>query len=434
MPQNWWELFPEVQPSPFAPRRPLPGPGGMLPGPPMAPPTAAPYAAIGLGQAAPGAFDPAYFSGGQLGGGQFPGRFPSQAMPVGYPQPLGRSAVVQQAAAAIRDGADPKAVRARLQEMTRGDSGLDASNAFSDLLPEDQPGLRIDPLGRLSGSKADAPYTLLSMQALEAQQDRRIADQMARERGGDAELADEIYRGMRGLPPRPPRNPLSSEPPVHAAPVLNDHPLPYPSHVEGDDIVVTGPRLAARQAIQNGAQLQELGRILGSGEGNYESYNSGTLGRRGPVVHRFTNPPPGTVTGRTINEILSTEPLSPRDPRRMHAVGRYQIIIPTLRRAVTALHLTGNERLTPELQDRIFAEFLIPRPLRDFIFNGTGTVDDAQDAAARIWASIAVPQGRLTETRQISRGDRTYYDRSPANRASRSATNALRTYLINLPR
>jgi hypothetical protein len=102
---------------------------------------------------------------------------------------------------------------------------------------------------------------------------------------------------------------------------------------------------------------------------------------------------------------------------------------------VTALHLTGNERLTPELQDRIFAEFLIPRPLRNFIFDGTGTVDDAQYAASQVWASIAVPQGRPTKLRHISNGRMTFFDDTgPANSANRNATSALRSYLTNLQR
>jgi hypothetical protein len=60
-------------------------------------------------------------------------------------------------------------------------------------------------------------------------------------------------------------------------------------------------------------------------------------------------------------------------------------------------------------------------------------VDDAQYAAARRWASIGVPQGRLTKQRRISNGYMTFFDDTgPANRASRSATDAMRAYLMNL--
>ena len=101
------------------------------------------------------------------------------------------------------------------------------------------------------------------------------------------------------------------------------------------------------------------------------------------------------------------------------------------------MHLTGNERLTPELQDRIFAEFLVPPALRNFVLHGIGSVDDAQYAASRVWASIAVPRGRLTKLRRISNGDgnMTYFDDTgPANHANPSATNAFRSYLMSLQR
>jgi hypothetical protein len=173
------------------------------------------------------------------------------------------------------------------------------------------------------------------------------------------------------------------------------------------------------------------------GEGNYESYNTGT--RRVPggrVGHSFQNPPSGTVTGRTINEILSTSPLPGTDRRRLFAVGRYQITQDTLRDAVSAMGLTGDERMSRELQDRILTEFLVPRTraLSRFISEGKGTVEDAQYAAAQRWASFAVPAGRRTESGRVSDGTTTFYDRRAANRANPRATSALRAYLMSLHR
>jgi muramidase (phage lysozyme) len=120
----------------------------------------------------------------------------------------------------------------------------------------------------------------------------------------------------------------------------------------------------------------------------------------------------------------------------MFAVGRYQITHDTLMDAVRHMHLTGNERLTPELQDRIFAEFLVRRraPLARFIFNGVGSVDDAQYAAAQEWASVAVPRHYRTKHGRLSDGSMTYYDGDHANRASSRATRAVRSFLTNLRR
>lgn len=186
------------------------------------------------------------------------------------------------------------------------------------------------------------------------------------------------------------------------------------------------------------ANHRRLAQILGMGEGNYESYNTGTRGvAGGRVGHSYLNPPAGTVTNQTINEVLGTADLPGTDTHRMFAVGAYQIIQPTLRSAMTTMNLTGNERLTPELQDRIFAEFLVPTAgngaLGRFMTTGEGTVDQAQAAAARQWASIAVPAGMRTQTGAVSDGTMTYYG-GPANRANVEATEALRTFLRDIQR
>jgi hypothetical protein len=270
----------------------------------------------------------------------------------------------------------------------------------------------------------------------ETAEDWSVAYQLAQQRGGTPQY---WFQMLRGGSPRPAQNSNPPDPASRAVELPNDHPFARPSHVEGDDIVVTGPRRAVReamiQAAQHSSELRDVGRIIGSGEGDYESYNSGTLHNR--VLHHSTNSPPGTVTGRTINEILNTDSLPPTDSRRMHVVGRYQISHNNLAGAVSELGLTGNERLAPELQDRILAEYLIPhtRGLANFIYHGQGSVDDAQYAASQVWASIAVPQGRRTKLGRVSNGRMTYFDNTgPANRANLDATNALRNYLANLRR
>jgi len=522
MPQNWWEAFPEVSPSTAARLYPLPGPSGIMPGPALGLRSDPLYGAPRLGPVSGGGFDPSSLAGAPMLG-QFPGSSPDQAPPIGYPQlpiaggqagPLSnRRLAVQQAAAAIRNGADPRAVRARLNQVGADDPGFDPSDLFSDLLPGigQAPGLMSPPQGpQPDAFSGDLPpfardsvpgdYGASGLAGGMAAQMTASSDpgNLQPPRGlvgSDGATYDRTssFPGLQsGLDPRSyaaayPQNPsdtlpanqlglsfngngyipassvsdaqmrqpgdgflnhmravvdsLPPDPATRAQPLPPEHALSGPPARLGSDgaIVVTGPPQADRptphHAGQSSTTLQDLGRALTSREGNYESYNSGTLHYR--VIHSFTNRPPGTVTGRTINEILRSQSLPPTDPRRMFAVGRYQIIGPTLRLAVRAMHLTGNERFTPELQDRIFAEYLLPHTpgLANFIFHGRGSVEDAQYAAARRWASIAVPQGRLTYHRRRSNGHMTFFDNTGhANRASESATNALITYLSNLRR
>jgi hypothetical protein len=194
--------------------------------------------------------------------------------------------------------------------------------------------------------------------------------------------------------------------------------------------------------------IARLGSIITRGEGNYESYNTGTRGvAGGRVGHSYVHPPAGSVTNRTINEILATESLSGNNTGRMFATGKYQTTIPTLRAARDALGLTGNERYTPELQERIFREFLLDKAgggaLAAFVRDGRGSVDGAQLAAAQEWASIAVPagmrigrwdadRGQYVSGGPVSNGRMSYYERAGTNSASMSATNALRALLVEI--
>lgn len=181
--------------------------------------------------------------------------------------------------------------------------------------------------------------------------------------------------------------------------------------------------------------VKRLGDVISIGEGGYESYNTGTKGVLGERIgHSFVHPPTGTVTSKTINQILATNVLSGRDPNRMFATGKYQTIIPTLTAAKAKLGLSGDERYGAELQERVFREFLLPKreKLAKFIFDGVGTVDDAQYAAAKEWASIGVPLGRADQNGITSNGYRSYYEKPGTNSASRVTTQELRELLIEI--
>ena len=481
MPQNWWDIYSRSAAFARGAAISLAGAGRDRAGPRWARGGVGAWAGPALWRAAPGAGPGrrlrSVISRRRADARPIPGSSPDQAPPIGYPQPplagdqagplSDRRLAVQQAAAAIRDGADPRAVRARLNQVGTDNPGFDPLDPFSDLLPGGQqgPGMMNPPQGpqpdAFSGDQP--PFARNSMPGgygpsglaggMAAQMatspdpsNLRLPQGLLGSEGASLDRTGSFAGPQSGLDPRSyaaayAQNPSDALPAnqlgvgfngngyspagtvsdIQAAQPADDfvnhmravvnslppdpadraQPLPpeqalsgTPSRI-GDDgaIVVTGPRLADREAPRRGASrstlsgnLERFAGALSLGEGGYESYNTGNCGiPGGRVPHSFVNRPVGTVTGRTINEILRTYSLPATDPRRMFAVGRYQITHNTLMDAVRHMHLSGNERLTPELQDRIFAEFLVRRrpALAKSIFNGVGSADDAQYAARR---------------------------------------------------
>ncbi|WP_411754564.1 hypothetical protein [Serratia sp. (in: enterobacteria)] len=182
--------------------------------------------------------------------------------------------------------------------------------------------------------------------------------------------------------------------------------------------------------------IREIGDIISHGEGNYESYNTGTKGvDGGKVGFSFVNPPPGTVTGKTINEILETDALSGTNVNRMFATGKYQTVIRTLRSAKLKMKLTGDELYDSEMQERVFREYLIDKAgqgaLGLFVKERVGTLNAAQLAAAKEWASIAAPSGETISDGRVSDGTLSYYE-SAANFANQQSTIRLREKLLEI--
>jgi LysM repeat protein len=147
--------------------------------------------------------------------------------------------------------------------------------------------------------------------------------------------------------------------------------------------------------------IKQLGSAISHGEGNYESYNTGTI--KNKVIHSFLYPAKGTVTNKTINQIIESYTLSPRDTSRMFAVGKYQITPDPMREAKLKLKLSGNEKFD----------------------------ENAQYEAAKEWASIATPQGYQISQNcggHISDGTKSFYE-STANHANKKSTEMVKEIL-----
>jgi hypothetical protein len=182
----------------------------------------------------------------------------------------------------------------------------------------------------------------------------------------------------------------------------------------------------------------ELGTLISAKEGSYEAYNAGTKGvplknGKARVAHGYMTRPKGTVTGKTIDEILATDELSGMDNARMFATGKYQTIISTLRSAKKDLGLSGTELYDEEMQERVFRKYLLAkgwgRHIHAFIAEGRGNAKDVQYAASRVWASICAPAGYEADDGSPTTGHDTYYIKDGANKASMDSTKALIAFL-----
>jgi hypothetical protein len=151
-----------------------------------------------------------------------------------------------------------------------------------------------------------------------------------------------------------------------------------------------------------------LSDLIASGEGDYGSFNRGTAGDSAAERIDFSR--------MTIGEIMRRQRLPRGDPNRLFAVGRYQIVPSTMRMAVSTLGIDSERTLTPGLQERIFADFLIDdkRPqVRAYVTGESDNIFAAQLALAREFASVADP-----------RTGRSYYDGIGNNSASIGAGEA----------
>lgn len=179
----------------------------------------------------------------------------------------------------------------------------------------------------------------------------------------------------------------------------------------------TAPRTpSVSNAIRN--STEGLPNVIGSGLGNlsdtiakfeskgdYNIYNQGA-GHRYKVGRT-------DFSQMTLDDVLARQNLDKNDPNKLFAIGKYQIIPETLKEAKNKLGLKGDEMFTPEMQDKIFTDYLMEskRPqLANFIKTGQN-LEGAALSGAQEWASIGV----------ASKGDKSYYAGDGINKAHLSS-------------
>lgn len=183
-----------------------------------------------------------------------------------------------------------------------------------------------------------------------------------------------------------------------------------------------------QQPVQPAAQTNpygfgpdnELGRLIGRGEGGYNSYNRGVAGdARGAQID---------FSQMTVGEIMRRQDLPAGDPNRLFAVGKYQFTPNTLEEAVNQNGIDRNARFTPQLQEKLFADYLIDekRPAVRAYVTGEATgpqaLERAQHALALEFASVGTPRN----------GGRGAYDGDSAGNQASITTRETATALNNM--
>ncbi|QWP78398.1 peptidoglycan-binding protein [Lysobacter sp. K5869] len=132
-----------------------------------------------------------------------------------------------------------------------------------------------------------------------------------------------------------------------------------------------------------------------SGTAGYNAYNRGTYTGDDGKQHIRGADRRIDFSQMTMGQVLDAQALPNGDPNRVFAVGKYQIIPATMRDSVDALGIDRNQQFTPQVQDRIFSEYLIvdKRPdIRNYITGQPGaSLTQAQHALSLEWASFGDP-------------------------------------------
>lgn len=160
-----------------------------------------------------------------------------------------------------------------------------------------------------------------------------------------------------------------------------------------DEILQTA-NPADNKISKMGVGQQRLLNIIASGEGGYNSSNRGTIGNNIIGSTHSTARDGKSIPDMTIAEIMKYQAINdPNNPNRLFAVGKYQLIPDTFKGAVSFLGLKPDDKLTPEIQEKMGLYLIMEkRPaVGKYLRGESDDILAAQKALALEFASIPVP-------------------------------------------
>ncbi|MHA3060742.1 LysM peptidoglycan-binding domain-containing protein [Acinetobacter sp. ANC 4636] len=148
--------------------------------------------------------------------------------------------------------------------------------------------------------------------------------------------------------------------------------------------------LPSKNLVTNGTSIGGIiGKVIASHEsnGDYRVFNRGTVGKYASTGGKED------IAKRTINEWIYLGSLGGDNINKRFAMGKYQVIPDTLIYVKDKIKLTGDEKITNNLQETIFLEaFIKPTIIHTAIVKGDQkNIVDACMFIAKTWASVGVP-------------------------------------------
>ena len=177
-------------------------------------------------------------------------------------------------------------------------------------------------------------------------------------------------------------------------PVVPDPKTPIPTRPKG-------PTGIPKQIPSGGPPLVSgaggtLGELIAAHEGGRAGYGAFNRGVAGDLTGKSID-----FSKLTIQNVMDMQRLPKGDPRKLFAVGKYQLIPGTMAQAVQTLNIRPTDFLTPSLQETLFRNFLVSakRPqVKGYILSGNNAqLRDAQVALANEFASVGLPDTGLSK-------------------------------------
>jgi muramidase (phage lysozyme) len=195
--------------------------------------------------------------------------------------------------------------------------------------------------------------------------------------------------------------------------------------------------------IESASPMASLLDFIGSGEGDYNSSNSGT-DSDGNIVHYSHNTVRDgkKLSEMTLDEIRTYQSIKdPNDKDRLFTVGKYQLVPDTFEQAVKGLGLDDDTTLTPEVQDQMGIYLVAKKPgrtrLSGYLSGDTSiSIDRAMLDLAMEFASVPVPTAIKKGTygnwpkRDILAGESFYADPKSKKGGNRAAHTVAETKAV----